>query len=84
MEPTINLGDFLVIDATDTSLRNGFFALIVKGATIIKRVIWNSPEEIRLVADNERYGTTTLPSKESAETYRLIGRVAFRLGKLAG
>jgi len=84
MEPTIQLGDYLFIDTTDTSLRNGYFALIVKGTTIIKRVIWDTLEEIKLVADNERYGTMTLSVNESAETHRLIGRVAFRLGKLAG
>ena len=84
MEPTIQLGDYLFIDTTDTSLRNGYFALIVKGTTIIKRVIWDTLEEIKLVADNERYGTMTLSVSESAETHRLIGRVAFRLGKLAG
>ncbi len=83
MEPTIRAGDFLFVDATDTVLRHGIFALILKGATIVTRVIYHVPEEIRLVADNERYGTTTLSVNESAPTFRLIGRVAFRWGQLA-
>lgn len=77
MAPTCNTGDLLMVDTSDTQLREGhIFALRSFGQTLVRRVQAAPSKGVWLMCDNPQYQPTVLPN-DAATTPDVIGRVVW-------
>lgn len=85
MTPTVNPGDMLVIDTTDTTLqRDGSVYVIQIGdSTVVKRLHRLPGDTIRIASDNPAAWTMDVKAEElEYKNLKIIGRVVF-IGKIA-
>jgi len=79
MDPTIPDGSMLVIDHSQSEIRDGcIYVLNVSGDLLVKRVQRDvvDANKIKLRSDNKRYKTQTITERDMADL-RVIGRVVY-------
>lgn len=82
MTPTIHTGDTVIINYTQSPLRDGIYAISVNGMAMIKRIGMKSPKTYSIISDNPFYERFDVSIKDicwgtaqpDAEV-RVIGRV---------
>ncbi|MGE0226273.1 MAG: S24 family peptidase [Acetobacteraceae bacterium] len=75
MTPTVADGDLLLLDASDTNLRqDGIYVLRINGGSLVRRVQRMHDGSVGLIPDNPSYVTDSIPS-ERVSNLEVIGRV---------
>jgi phage repressor protein C with HTH and peptisase S24 domain len=79
MEPTLNVGDIILIDRTMRSPLEGFVYLIryQNGVSQLKRLKTIDPKTFNAVSDNPEYSAITLPRTELGKSVEIVGRVVW-------
>lgn len=76
MTPTIQAGDHVLIDASQTTPRQGaIMAVAIDEAILVKRINI-TPDQIELISDNRLYNMITIKRKEPTEI-RFLGRIVW-------
>ncbi len=80
MEPTIRDGDLLLIDTTNSEIRDGrIYVINIDGFLSVKRLQVQFGGKIALVSDNTRYAPQIVSPSER-EPLRIVGRVVYQAG----
>lgn len=80
MEPTINDGDVMLVDMSETSVRGpAIYAVSVGEATIVKRIELKLDGSLLVKSDNPQYEPITLRGVEIGEL-RVLGKVVWSGG----
>jgi phage repressor protein C with HTH and peptisase S24 domain len=75
MAPTVVHGDLLLIDGSDTGLRqDGLYALRISGGIMVRRVQRLHDGSVALIADNPAYVPDSIPF-ERVQTLGIAGRI---------
>ncbi len=82
MQPTIHDNDLLLIDSTDTQLREfGIYVLEFQGERVVKRVQRKLDGSMILISDNVIYEPERIPAERAVDV-KVIGRVVWSGGRL--
>ena len=82
MEPTISDADLLLVDATETRVRdNAVYAISIAGDLVVKRVQRRVTGELLIISDNPRYSADVVPPNMAADL-RVVGQVVWHGGLL--
>jgi phage repressor protein C with HTH and peptisase S24 domain len=82
MQPTVQDGDLLLIDATDRRFREfGIYVLEYAGQRLVKRVQRKLDGSLLLISDNTVYELERIPPERAREV-KVLGRVVWSGGKL--
>ena len=82
MHPTIHDNDLLLIDSTDTKLREfGVYVLEFQGERLVKRVQRKLDGSLILISDNAIYEPERIPAERAGDV-KVIGRVVWSGGRL--
>jgi phage repressor protein C with HTH and peptisase S24 domain len=82
MEPTIENGDFLIIDRSITRVDEfGIYVLEIGDERMIKRVQRHTDGALVLISDNVAYAAETVPADRAA-SITIVGRVRWRGGAI--
>jgi phage repressor protein C with HTH and peptisase S24 domain len=81
MEPTLENGDAVLLDTTQTTLtKEGIYAIQFDGHGMIKRLQFNPvTKAIKIISDNPKYESFEAKGKEP---FKIIGRAIWAGGKL--
>ena len=77
MEPTLRPGDTILVDRSDTLVRDGVFALGLDGALHVKRLHHADRNTVEVLSDNPSYRPRRIPAASVGEEARIIGRVVW-------
>ncbi len=82
MQPTIHDNDLLLINSTDTKLREfGVYVLEFQGERLVKRVQRKLDGSLILISDNSIYEPERIPAERAGDV-KVIGRVVWSGGRL--
>ncbi len=73
MYPTLQSGDFVIIDETKTNGIDGIYALQLHNQILIKRLQFNLNGTIEIKSDNQNYNTQTYNPKDTQVPLHIIG-----------
>jgi phage repressor protein C with HTH and peptisase S24 domain len=80
MEPTIQNGDLLLVDTTESHLHSfGVYVIEIAGERLVKRMQPRLDGSLTVISDNPAYEAEHLPP-DWADTVRIVGRVLWTCG----
>ena len=80
MEPTIQNGDLLLVDTTETHIHSfGVHVIEIAGERLVKRMQPRLDGSLTLISDNPAYEAEHIPP-DRADTVRIVGRVLWTCG----
>lgn len=80
MEPSIQNGDLLLVDTTDTRYHSfGVYVIEIAGERLVKRMQPRLDGSLTLISDNPAYEAEHVP-RDQADTVRIVGRVLWTCG----
>ncbi len=78
MEPTLRVRDMLIVDCSDTKVRDGIFAFDLGDAALqIKRLQRRSRRTVEVLSDNPKYKSQEITVLTMSHEVRIIGRVVW-------
>ena len=77
MEPTLRPGDILLVDRSDTAVRDGIFALGLDGALHVKRLHRPDRNTVEVLSDNPNYRPRQIAARSIGVEARIVGRVVW-------
>jgi phage repressor protein C with HTH and peptisase S24 domain len=82
MEPNIQSGDLLLVDATDNRLHSfGVYVVEIAGDRLVKRVQPRFDGSLTLISDNPAYEAEHVPP-DQANKVRILGKVVWTCGPI--
>ena len=81
MDPYLRPGDVVFYDPRVTRIHaNGVYMLRIHGALVVRRVQRGTVDGLRLICDNERFGSESLPETAlESDSVEVVGHVVGRL-----
>jgi phage repressor protein C with HTH and peptisase S24 domain len=80
MEPSIQNGDLLLVDTTDTRYHSfGVYVIEIAGERLVKRMQPRLDGSLTLISDNPAYEAEHVP-QDQTDTVRIVGRVLWTCG----
>ncbi|MFY9075968.1 helix-turn-helix domain-containing protein [Malaciobacter mytili] len=73
MQPTLNDGDFVIIDETKTFGVDGIYAIQLHGQILIKRLKFKLNGTIEIISDNKEYSTEIYDPQSTQVPFSIIG-----------
>ena len=77
MEPTLRPGDLILVDCSDTTVRDGIFALDLDGALHVKRLHRLDSNTVEVLSDNRSYQPRLIATRSSGEEAQIVGRAVW-------
>ncbi len=78
MVPTLADGDEILVESSDSRVRDGVHVVLVDSNALVKRIDTSRAGRVRLISDNSIYPPLDLPANE----VDVIGRVVWKSGRL--
>lgn len=73
MEPTLNRGDYILIDENITFGTDGIYAIQFGGQILIKRLQFKMDGTVLIISDNQKYQSETFNPSESQLPFQVLG-----------
>lgn len=73
MQPTLNDGDFVIIDETKTHGIDGVYAIQLHGQILIKRLKFKLDGTIEIISDNKEYSPEIFEPQNTQVPFHIIG-----------
>lgn len=73
MQPTLNDGDFVIIDETKTHGIDGVYAIQLHGQILIKRLKFKLDGTIEIISDNKEYSPEIFDPQNTQVPFHIIG-----------
>ncbi len=73
MQPTLNDGDFVIIDETKTHGIDGIYAIQLHGQILIKRLKFKLDGTIEIISDNKEYSPEIFNPQNTQIPFHIIG-----------
>ena len=77
MEPTLHRDDMVIIDRSETQVREGVYALLQGQELTVKRLQPSRSTQVKLISENKSYRTVELSTSELGNQIKIVGRIAW-------
>ena len=80
MSPTLNDGDYIVVDTKKKGIIDGIYALNINGEVFVKRLQFNLDGTIKIISDNPKYDPQIYnPNDDNQIHFEIIGKTVLTI-----
>jgi phage repressor protein C with HTH and peptisase S24 domain len=77
MEPTLRPGDLILVNRSDTSVRDGIYLLRLNSALLVKRLQWLPGGKLKVASDNPAYEPFIVSMQDESQDLAIVGRIVW-------